>query len=242
MTAIRWQLLLLAYPAVLLGTIAVASPGAAGSFKVNPVNLTIPPDRKTTSLSITNSAKEKVSVRVVTYRWTQVDGRDLQEETTDVIVSPPIFTLEPAKTQLVRVGVKERRAGEAYRVVFEEIPHQQVHANTVQVSLRLDLPLFVEAGDAEPAITWNAWREDAGTITLEAFNTGDRHQRVLTIGLDDTTDPESLLTREMGVVLPKSSRRWLIGKQVRFIPGSTVTLVVRNPKGADEHSVVVQQR
>ena len=61
----------------LLGAIAAGSPASAGSFKVNPVNLAMPADRSTTSLSLANSGSEPVSVRVLTYRWTQVGGDDV---------------------------------------------------------------------------------------------------------------------------------------------------------------------
>ena len=185
MIAIGWQRLLLATSTVLLGIVAVGSPAMAGSFKVNPVNLAIPPERVTTSASLTNSASEPVSVRVVAYRWTQVDGADLRQETGNVIVSPPIFTLEPGATQLVRVGLKERRPGDAYRVVFEEIPRERPEGNVVQVALRLDLPMHVEAAGGASELAWQAWRDGSGAVTLEATNFGNRHQRVLAISREE---------------------------------------------------------
>ena len=241
MIASRWRPLLLAISTVLLGAIAAGSPASAGSFKVNPVNLAMPADRSTTSLSLANSGSEPVSVRVLTYRWTQVGGDDVYTESTNVIVSPPIFTLDPGQAQLVRVGLRDRRPGEAYRVVFEEIPRQGASGPVVQVALRLDLPLYVEAAGAKPNVAWQAWRDGAGAITFEATNSGARHQKVLSIGLD-RADGEAVLTREMGVVLPSSSRRWVVGKQADLTAGSSVTLSIRTPAGEAQRKVVVQQR
>ena len=241
MIASRWRPLLLAISTVLLGTIAAGSPASAGSFKVNPVNLTIPADRSTTSLSLANSGSEPVSVRVLTYRWTQVDGDDMYTESTDVIVSPPIFTLDPGQAQLVRVGLWDRRSGEAYRVIFEEIPREEVSGTVVQVALRLDLPLHVETASGKPNVTWQAWRDGAGEITLEATNSGARHEKVLSIGLDGESE-SPVLTREMGAVLPSSARRWVIGKQPDLTAGSAVTLNIRTPAGEAKRKVVVQQR
>lgn len=242
MNWMHWRRLLLAFFPIFIGTIAVGPPAFAGSFKVNPITLAIPPDRTTTSSSLTNNGTEPVSVRVLTYRWTQKDGTDVHQETTDLVVSPPIFTLAPGSTQLVRIGVTDRRAGGAYRVVFEEIAPQRPAGTMVQVALRLDLPLHVEAANGAPDLAWKAWRDDSGAIAVEAVNSGTRHQRVLAIGHRRENGAENLLTQEMGVVLPASSRRWLLGSGPRFQAGSALTLLVRTPEGEEQQSVVVQQR
>jgi fimbrial chaperone protein len=238
----RWRVLLLALPAFVLGIVAAGSPASAGSFKIDPVNLSIPADRSTTSLKLTNTGKEPVSVRAVTYRWTQADGKDVYDETTNVIVSPPIFTLAPAQAQLVRIGVSERRSGDAYRVIFEEIPSKGSSGSLVQVALRLNLPLFIEAVGGEPNVEWQAWRDAAGLITLEARNTGTKYQKVLAIDANSNRGRELSLSRQMGVVLPASSRQWLVGNHPELIAGSPITLEIRTPSGDVQRKVVVQQR
>jgi fimbrial chaperone protein len=241
MVALCWRLPLLALPAFVLGIVAAGSPASAGSFKIDPVNLSIPADRSTTSLTLTNTGKEPVSVRVVTYRWTQPKGEDAYDETTNVIVSPPIFTLAPGQAQLVRVGVNQRRPGDGYRVIFEEIPSKGSSGSLIQVALRLNLPLFVEAAGGKPDVQWQAWRDAAGQITLEATNTGTRYQKVLAIDASDG-GRELPLSRQMGVVLPASSRRWSVGTRSEFTAGSPITLEIRTPAGDVERKVVVQQR
>lgn len=241
MIALWKRLLLLALPMFVLATIAAGSPALAGSFKINPVNLSIPADRSTTSLSLANTGKEPVSVRALTFRWTQPNGQDVYGDTTDVIVSPPIFTLAPGQTQLVRVGLKERRSGDAYRVVFEEIPHKDSNGTAIQVALRLDLPLFVEAADGAPRVAWKAWRDATGRVTLEASNSGTKYQKVLAIGA--VSQGQKLpLTREMGVVLPASSRRWVVGNRPELAAGSVITLEIRTPAGEVQRKVTLQSR
>src|SRR3990170_3108661 len=85
--------------------IACAGPASAGSFTVNPVNITLPAGRQAASLTLTNSDAAPVSVLVQTYAWTQVDGVDVHTPTDNIIASPPIFTIAPGKTQLVRIGL-----------------------------------------------------------------------------------------------------------------------------------------
>lgn len=90
-----------AFAWLMTGAILV-DPALAGSFKVNPVHINLPADRQTASLTITNSDAVPVSVRVIALEWTQVDGTDVHSPTSNVIASPPIFTIPAGKTQLVR--------------------------------------------------------------------------------------------------------------------------------------------
>src|SRR5687767_11493520 len=106
--------------ALFMGIIAAAPPVSAGSFQVNPVNLVMPTGRNATSVTIKNSDTSPVAVRVLAYRWTQQDGQDVYSETSDVIASPPIFTIGAGQTQLVRVGLRKRDSSKAYRVIVEE--------------------------------------------------------------------------------------------------------------------------
>jgi len=100
-----------------------AIPASAGSLKINPVHINLPAANKSVSLKMTNGAAANVSVRVLTYGWTQVDGRDVYTPTNNVIVSPPIFTIAPGATQLVRVGLRTPASSpQAYRLVVEEVP------------------------------------------------------------------------------------------------------------------------
>src|SRR3546814_4907898 len=72
-----------------------AAPSFASSFQVNPVKLSLSPDKATTSLSIGNDTGDEVGIRVSALRWTQVAGKDVYAPADDLIASPPIFMLEP---------------------------------------------------------------------------------------------------------------------------------------------------
>ena len=227
---------------LLFAGIAAAGPAAAGSFQVNPVNINLPADRQSTSVTIRNSDTEPVSVHVVTFRWTQENGRDVYSPTTDVIASPPIFTIAPGATQLVRVGLKARTGG-AYRVILEEIPRQLRSRTEIQVALRLNLPLYLlPAGRGEAALSWSAWRDGAGDLIVEGRNSGSLHAQVLEIAAAGESGRRTILSQEMGVILPSSARRWKAGKQPGFGAGGPVTLEVRSPAGETKANLLVEQR
>ena len=209
-------------------------PGAAhaSNFRVSPVTLTLPAGRLVGSLSITNGEDVPVSIKVGTYRWTQVDGRDVYTPTDDIIAAPPIFTAAGKAVQLIRVGLRRTVASAAYRVVLEEIP--RATAKGISVTVNLDLPLYVVAANAAPAnVQWTARRAADSTVLLEGRNTGGTPKQVLAIGLSGPATP-TIVSSAMGVVLPASMRQWNIGKHPDWIAGAPLHLTLRTAAGPEE--------
>ena len=219
-----------------------AVPASAGSLKINPVHINLPADRQSVSLKMTNSDAAPVSVRVVTYGWTQVDGLDVYAATDNVIVSPPIFTIPAYQTQLVRIGLRNRGGPGAYRVIFEEIARDKPVDGQIQVTLRLNLPLYVLAkGPTKPDLSWKAWRDAAGEMVVEGRNRGSLHSQVVALAADQGGRRHSL-SSQMGVVLPGSARQWAIGKRPEFPVGTPLLLTVKGSAGETQTQIVLEQR
>lgn len=220
---------LCAIPAVALMPVAAR----AANFQVSPVMLTLLAKHPVGSLTIRNADAEPVSVKVATYRWTQVDGKDVYTPTDDLIASPPIFTTAGHGAQLVRVGLRRRVPDAAYRVILDEIPSPSA-AKGIRISVSLNLPLYVVSDPAAQAsVAWTAWRSASGEIVLEGRNQGALHQQVISIALAGAPKP-AMLTDTMGVVLPASMRQWPIGKHPELATGSALRLSVRTPEGETE--------
>lgn len=218
------------------------APASAASFSVNPVNIILPSDRQAASLTLTNSGAAPVSVRVLTYGWTQVDGGDVHTPTDNVIASPPIFTIAPGATQLVRVGLKARPQAGAYRVIFEEIPRQEPTGTGIQVHLRLNLPLYlVPEGGGQPMLSWRAWQDSNGDLFVEGRNSGSAHRQVIELWAEQGGKRQRL-SRQMGVVLPASARLWKIGKQPGLQAGAPLVLTVRSPDSETKTQILLEQR
>jgi len=217
-------------------------PVSAGSFQVNPVNIPLTPNQAATSLTLKNSDREPVAVRVLAFKWTQVDGRDVYSETKDVIASPPIFTVPAGGTQLVRIGLRNRIAGSAYRVILEEIPRQMPADTGIQVALRLNLPLYVLNKQGRADVQWRAWRSGADDLVLEARNLGAIHSQVQEIASVDASGNKTVLSTEMGVVLPGSARLWKVERRPDIATGAPLTLVLQSPGGEWRSKAVVERR
>src|SRR3546814_7495729 len=94
-----------------------------------------------------NDTGDEVGILVSALRWTQVAGKDVYAPADDLIASPPIFMLEPHGKQLIRLGLRRRTPGAAYRVIVEEIPNEKASGTGIKVALRLNLPLYIERSE-----------------------------------------------------------------------------------------------
>jgi P pilus assembly chaperone PapD len=128
-------------------------------------------------------------------------------------------------------------------VVLEEIPRKQASGSQVQVTLRLNLPLYLlppKGGAAD--LKWRAWRDGTGTLFVEGANRGSLHAQILEIGATTATGEDIVLSRQMGVVLPASARHWRLGSRPGLATGAPLLLNIRNSTGETHEKVQVEQR
>ena len=203
-------------------------PASAGTLQVNPVLLEINNRRRTATVTLRNPTDQPVTIRAYPLEWRQVDGNDNYSESSAVIVSPPIFTIAPGATQLVRVGLRSpSRAPQAYRLIIEEVPDASP-GNGIRVALRLNLPLFSTLPAGEPAaVRWAAWREPDGSWTLEAANGGTGYVRLSHEAARAATGLRLGNTINLGTVLPGATRRWRIGSSLDILDQTRFRQIAR---------------
>lgn len=125
-------------------------------------------------------------VQATAVAWAQEGGRDVFTETTDLVVSPPIFKVAPGATQTVRVGslraadpIRERQ----YRLFLQEVPPPPEPGQPgVAVALQLALPVFVEPLSdvrAAPRLAWRARPSHGASIELTLSNEGTGHVQLI---------------------------------------------------------------
>lgn len=211
----------------LLATAAAFAPARAGSLQVDPILLEISQSRRTTTLRITNRESAPVTIRAHAMIWSQPGGADLYEDTNDVIISPPIFTIPGNGVQIVRIGLRPRAsAGGAFRLIVEEVP--EAHPGTVQVALRLDLPLLamLPTGAARD-LSWTARRATGGDWILEAENRGAGAVRIAPDDAAAATGISPDAEIHYGTVLPHSRRRWTFAGRPPLRNASLFQSIVR---------------
>ena len=104
----------------LLSGLWAAAPAAASSLQVDPIKVEITAERKIAAVRIKNDSDRPVTVRGYALAWTQQGGEDVHQETSAIVVSPPIATIAPGSVQLVRVGLRPGATTPAsYRLMVE---------------------------------------------------------------------------------------------------------------------------
>lgn len=212
---------------------AASAPAAAGTLQVDPVRLEISRDRRTASVTVRNQEQVPVTIRAYALEWSQAGGEDVYEDSSAVIVSPPVFTIAPGGTQIVRVGLRSpSAAGRAYRLMIEEVPDASPGGG-IRVALRLNLPLFAMMNAGSPSdIGWAAWRDGDGRWVLEAANNGSGYVRIEPDQAKAATGIDIAAGTNFGVVLPGSRRQWTLGERPGFIDQARFETLVRGPQDA----------
>jgi fimbrial chaperone protein len=199
------------HPSALLAAalLAVAAFAAAaqGQLQAGPTLVELPAGSAAGRMTLGNSGDAPVAAQVRIYAWSQVDGVDRLESTSDVVASPAISEIAAGGEQVVRLvrqGAAPAGVDLTYRVVVEELP-EKGQGNTVSIRMRYVIPLFLRAADAvAPAV---ACRIAASQLTCA--NAGGRAAQLGASRLLGTDGHQVVLSEGLyGYVLPGTSRRW----------------------------------
>ena len=183
---------------------------SAEGFSLSPLRVTIPARETSSAVVAENTGESPIVIQVKPLAWSQRDGKDLREDTRELIVNPPIFKLAPGEQQLVRIASRmppPRDAERSYRVVFTEVPPREALQGQTgfRVALAMDIPVIQEpVAPASPRpVVWTAERTDHG-LRIKADNPGNVQYRIVDVQF---AAGDSVLRKQgFVVVLPMS---WL---------------------------------
>ena len=200
---------------VILALLAGAAwPLWAATFNVSPIRVGLSAQRPIVPLSVRNEGDEPMVVQVQVVRWSQNNGEDVYDSTNDILATPPIVTVPPHGTQIVRVGLRRGVDPErelSYRVYLAEVPAPPAaDATRVHVALRIGLPVFVGSPAApKPALAWKVVSGDDGIAMLRVKNDGKAHAQVANVRLLSGADRQPLARYPSpAYVLPGSAQEW----------------------------------
>ncbi len=184
---------------------------ALQGLTVIPVTMEMAPGEQARTLTIQNHTDRAATFQVRPFAWTQPAGVDQLDATDALLVSPPIGSLSPGASQVVRLVL--RKPGGAhettYRILLDEIPSQPA-AGQVGFVLRLSIPIFVEPpGKIAPQLAW-AVEMQGESAWLVARNEGSRRQVLRDMKLVAGGAPLTLEPNVSPYVLAGGVRRWRI--------------------------------
>jgi fimbrial chaperone protein len=219
-----------------------AHPSPAGQLRVEPVLLELNAPAAAASLTLRGGDDGEVVVQTRVLRWSQVNGKEILEPTSDVVASPPSVKLAPGADYVVRVVRVTKRpvqAEESYRVLVDQLPDLRTQrTRSVNLLLRQSIPVFYRSRQIAPSnVTWTLGTEN-DRLVLTASNAGDERLRIASLRLRDTANTVSFGSGLVGYVLGQSSMSWTAPNSPHgFGAGGTVSIDAETDKGPLHASV-----
>jgi len=214
------------------------SPALAGSFSVTPMRVALSAAKPIGALEVHNDSSEATVVQLELVGWTQANNADVYAATTDLLATPPILTLPPGGSRVVRIGL--RRAPDhdrelTYRLYIQELPPPvSDDFQGMRMTLKVGVPVFV-ASVAKPKPQLQ-WRSAAGPdgIKLTLTNGGNEHVKItdLELSLADGARTSGV-QRVSTYVLPGQSRDWLVKMDGSVAAGSALRLKAHTDDSAE---------
>jgi fimbrial chaperone protein len=230
--------------ALIAGLGAFLASGIAGaqSLSVQPVNIEMGPGQRAAVLTVINHGARETSVQARVLVWRQAEGHEELTPSSDVAVSPPIATLAPGATQVVRVVLLKppRESEGTYRILIDQIP-PAAEPGTVRIALRQSIPVFAAPPTrVAPRLQFRV-ESDNGQAFLVVQNDGSSHARIRDIALTSSAGT-ALGTPANGspYLLAGTTNRWPIdARGYRLASGESLHLTATSDAGPLDQSVAV---
>jgi fimbrial chaperone protein len=202
-------------PAAILVAAFLLHPGTgfASQLTVEPVLLELNAPTATGTLTLRNNEDVAVTVQTRVFRWSQAQGVENMETTTDVVASPPAVRMAPHSdytVRVVRISKLPVRGEESYRVVVDQLPEtRRQSARSINILIRQSIPVFFRAVQLTRAdVSWSLAYE-GGKLVVTASNSGDERLRIASLRLRDATGATiNFGDGLVGYVLGRSSMRF----------------------------------
>jgi fimbrial chaperone protein len=214
----------------------------AQALSVLPVNVLLAPGQSAATLTVTNQGNRETAIQIRAYAWSQKDGEDQLAASDAVVVSPPLASIAPGATQVVRLILRQSPQGQeaTYRILLDQIP-PPAEAGIVHIVFRLSIPIFAQPKTRALAHVQFHIERNADQLFLVGINDGLRHEAIRDIVLT-TSDGRKLKPAPSALpyLLAGATRRWAIAAQGPLpLPSETLRLTAHSDAGAIEQQVSV---
>ncbi len=132
----------------LLLSFLFAPPVCANVYEVSPTQLFLSAKQIVGVVKVTNHGDENSLLQLSLLDWQQHDGKDIYKVSHDILLTPPLFTLPPHKTQVIRFALRHpiyNTLQKTYRLHIKEVPQPKKKrlGQTLYFLVDLSLGLFV---------------------------------------------------------------------------------------------------
>ncbi|MCF6766076.1 fimbria/pilus periplasmic chaperone [Thiotrichales bacterium 19S3-7] len=198
----------------------------AGTFSILPVKLVGKPSEKVLNVKVTNKSNDNISVQLQVKRWQLKNNENVYVNTSDLLPTPAVVTLEPNKPQYIRIGVMKPNLTdmtESYRLYIRQLPsvvtaNKSSHENKnetakIQILLNISMPVFLlPKTKLTEDFSWQ-YKKDKDNYNLTLINNGNGVLKVTDIELKGADDKSYYINKGV-YVLPKSQFVWNVDSKL----------------------------
>lgn len=227
-------------------SILATSSGVAASLQVSPVTVEVPQPGAASTISLRNEGATQLSAQVRVFRWSQVDGMDRLDPTSEVVASPPAVTISPRSDytiRIIRLKKEPVASEESYRLVIDELPDpNRLRNGAINLVVRYSIPVFFTAADAAaPRLTWSVESRGGRSIAV-ARNAGGRRLRLSALHISDAAGHAvSYGDGLAGYVLAGSTMRFVAPRRLSEIASGTASVTATSDLGALHATAPIQK-
>jgi len=152
----------------------------SASFDIQPIKIFFDTRTRAEKLLIRNQSGGDLSLLVKAFRWIQDgQGKDVYEDTSDIVFFPKILTLHKEEEKIIRIGINSPpgQAEKTYRIYVEEIPVNSVipEGAAIRVLLKVGVPVFMKPVRADAKGNITSFQVQEGKARFKINNGGNLH-------------------------------------------------------------------
>ncbi len=159
--------------------------GSASALELSPVTVILSEAKPIGSVVLRNEKDRPAAFELEGLKWSQRDGRDIHTVDSDLIVTPPIVSLAPGESILVRVGLlstaPDAVAEDSYRLKILDISSLEETRTPLKIRTQVLMPVFVRPAESVEDIVSTLATDREGRTCLFLENNGNVHQKLVSV-------------------------------------------------------------
>ena len=179
------------------------SAGAA-SFDIKPIKISFKARTHAEKLVIRNLSDNDLSLQVTVLKWSQdKEGKDIYEETPDIVIFPKILTIPKGEEKIIRVGttLKPALREGTYRVYVEELPVKNTQSEQagLRIVMKVGVPVFISPVKSDEKGTIGSSTMEKGRAVFRVDNNGNTHFIIRTLKVICKNDQgKEIFSKDLG--------------------------------------------
>ncbi|MBS0288663.1 MAG: molecular chaperone [Proteobacteria bacterium] len=185
----------------------------ASEISISPLRLDLSLQAPMATLKVSNPGEQKLLIQTQLMHWTQNNGNDIYQPSEEILVVPPLFSVEPHSHQIIRValGTTPCKKELSYRLFLKEIVTQKSNIPGLNVALTISIPVFVEPTEKlHTQYAWQASNTPKGVL-VSLYNNHNCHLLINELQLLDNKDvAQNSAIKLFKYILPGQSFQWTL--------------------------------